>query len=234
MGDQLPRSVSRNFSIDVHPLAPIEFVQIIKNGRVAQIWPGPNIDSAAQQSDHILRIEWGWDRLDSTQTTQWDIDVEIGNGHIDRIRPCFVGGAGSHELLNQAVLDPDTHHLKIVSFTSRRNPLPVSGVVLSLRSDHSTVLKLSARTQTDLDRGACDLSASIAELLQDDRWCSVLPRFSAPKLRIGRPYPISALAFQQTWTDPVAELQLPTGDFYVLKVQQTNGQLAWSSPIWIN
>ena len=41
MGDALKASDPRTFEIEVDPLGPLEFVQVLKNGEPVQIWQGP-------------------------------------------------------------------------------------------------------------------------------------------------------------------------------------------------
>jgi len=68
----------------------------------------------------------------------------------------------------------------------------------------------------------------LRELLSDDLWVQTLPRFSSPKLRIGQPWLADELRFATAWRDQAPAS--PAG--YLLKAQQVNGQVAWSSPIW--
>jgi hypothetical protein len=52
--------------------------------------------------------------------------------------------------------------------------------------------------------------------------------FSAPKVRLGPALDKSALHFTAELVDP----EPGDRDFYLVKVAQKNGHLAWSSPVW--
>jgi len=69
------------------------------------------------------------------------------------------------------------------------------------------------------------MAARLGDLVEDDAWDRVYERFSAPRVRLGRPWGIENLCFESTWTDPAGRAT------YVVKAQQANGHLAWSSPI---
>ena len=51
---------------------------------------------------------------------------------------------------------------------------------------------------------------------------------NAPKVKIHRGVPQDGYTARATFSD-----HPPTGSYYYLRVSQTNGQMAWTSPIWI-
>jgi len=226
MGDALPVSARRVLDVAVNPLAPLEFVQIIKNGDVAQMWPGSQPAAAPDKGPYLVRVEWGWGRMGGPELTTWEIDLTVGEGHVEKVVPCFAGGAGSIELVNLVRQDSD-QHLEIASFTSRANPWPISGVVLLVTGGRDTRLVCDVQSHTDDERGGCVVATSLGELLRDDAWGKVLPRFSSPRIRMGRAYAQHDLAFRAAWED----LAPGERDLYIVKAQQRNGQLAWTSPM---
>ena len=69
MGDVVPAATRREFTIMVDPLAPLEFVKLLRNGQPVQTWT-PTEGSAGDE--WIVRVEFGWDRLGSCDLTLWD------------------------------------------------------------------------------------------------------------------------------------------------------------------
>jgi hypothetical protein len=65
-------------------------------------------------------------------------------------------------------------------------------------------------------------------LLERTEWGTIAKAFSAPKICMGLAHGRSETHFTGEWTDPAPG----NDDFYLVKVQQKNGQMAWSSPIW--
>jgi hypothetical protein len=214
MGDVLPVGARRELTVTVEPVGPVEFVKLVRNGQTVQTWtPGEGAGD-----DWWVRVDFGWDRLGSRELTLWDFTLEVTDAEIVAVLPAFSGGALGKDRLNRVTrLSP--RQVRVESFTSRDNPLPVNGVAARLRTAGDCRLRI---------RGTCELTATLRELLRDDAWAAIAPRFSAPKLRLGQPF--RHLRFETTWRDPA-----PTGDdFYLLKVQQANGQMAWSTPIWFS
>ena len=226
MGDVAPAGASRRFDIQVDPLDRLEFVQILRNGEVAAMWPGPPASRTAKAGRHLVRMEWGWGRMGHSELTDWEIDIEISGGALAKVIPCFCGGAGSTERVNRAdVASPA--RARIRCFTSRLNTLPVSGAVLVFDGDAATRLKFRAAVDTEGERGECRLETDLAALAEDDAWCMPLERISSPRLRVGSSRRAEEMAFRGQWQDPSSSGRAT----YMLKAQQANGQCAWTSPI---
>lgn len=226
MGDVLPASAPRLFEVEVQPLAPIEFVALLKNGELAQMWPGPTLATTTDDGRFLTRVEWGWGRMDNPELTEWRIDLTVEGGRIARAVPCFAGGAGSVTLENHLRQLSD-RQIEITSYTSRLNPRPLSGAVLELEGDGDTSVACQVEALCDGQRGGCEVHAPLSTLIADDVWGKPFARFSSPRLRIGQARSPSSLAFAATWHDP----EPGERDTYMIKVQQKNGQLAWTSPM---
>jgi hypothetical protein len=226
MGDVLSPGAARSFDIGVIPLAPVEIVTLWKNGAVAAQWPGGGTPEDVRGRDWLFRIEWGWGALGVTAVTEWRLHLQVTDGKVDEVIPCLSGGPASHELMN-LVTEASDANVRIESFTSRRNPIPISGVVVRMQGDAQTRLSLAVESTTEGERGGGFITAALGNLLADDAWLSVHPQLTAPKARIGRPYSVDSLAFRATWSDPEPTRR----DSYLIEVRQRNGQRAWSSPI---
>jgi hypothetical protein len=224
-GDVLPRTAARTFRIRVSPLAPLDYVEVIKNGSRAHLWPGLRPPSGTATEPHLLRLEWGWGRMAAADETEWKIRLKVAGGEIRRAVPCLGGGAAAVGKLN-VIRRPDSRELEIDSFTSRNNPLPTNGVVLEAIGDADTRFECAVEAEVSGIAGGCALRASLAELKNDDLWGAILPRFSSPKIRLGRARAKSELDFESTYRDENPGMR----DTYVFRARQSNGHTVWASP----
>jgi hypothetical protein len=230
MGDVLPRSAPRDFSLTVDPLAPLEYVKLLRNGRTVQVWsPDPAPEEKPSAGSWLVRVDFGWDRLGSRDLTLWNMQIDLEDAEVEAVFPCFSGGQAGKDHLNR-VIRHSPQHLSVEAFTSRDNPVPVSGFVLRVNATRDFRLRISAKTETLGQSGGFDLQTTLGEILRDDVWAQSDPRFSSPKLRIGSSFRSDNLRFSANWSDPHSSGE----DFYMLKVQQANGQMAWSTPIWFS
>ncbi|MFW6158521.1 MAG: DUF3604 domain-containing protein [Planctomycetota bacterium] len=237
MGDVLPADAPRDLHAELDALGAVDYVEIWKNGTVAlhespcsadadhctPLGPPPGSPDDA----HVARIEFGWDAMTSEAVTDWRIRTRVRGGQIQEAAPCFAGGAGSVEKLNR-VLSVSPEEVAFESFTSRRNPRPTSAVVLRVLGAADTRLEVIVEAEHEGERCACDFSASMVELLERDKWCGISGAFSGPKVRLGGVHHHSQTRFALDWTDP----EPGASDWYLVTVQQKNGHVAWSSPIW--
>jgi hypothetical protein len=200
---------------------------VLKNGEPAHIWQHPSVDRGGGPARRLIRVEWGWGAMARPTLTEWQIRIAARDAVIRRAIPCFGGGPGSTELLNTArVMDRRTVELQ--SFTSRANPRPTNAAVLDVECEAGSRLQLEVSTVSEGACGGCRIDAGVGELRCDDAQEPISSLFSAPRIRVGKPHDRAALHFEGHWTDPHPE----PGDFYMVKVEQSNGQCAWSSPIW--
>lgn len=227
MGERLEPSAPRRFDIDIAPLAPVEFVQVIRNGAPAAGWAPAPPAGASGSGRRLVRLEWGWGLLGAASIYRWNIHISIAGGSLMRIIPCLGGGPASTVLLNQV------HHVtpqsaRVESFTSRANPRATNAVVLDLLGDESARLALQVEAASNGDSGGFHAELPVAEIQNVGASFAISKRFSAPKLKVGRAHAAADVRCRLAWTDPSPGEK----DWYMLKVQQRNGQCAWSSPIW--
>jgi hypothetical protein len=223
-GDLLPAAAPRRFDIAIRPLGPIDYVQLLRNGETAALWPGPAPTPDPGPGRFLLPVDWGWGRMGHAELTDWDIDIAVEGGEIARILPCFCGGPDV-DRVNLVTAESPTR-ARIRSFTSRRNSRPINGIQLLIDAAASARLRLTAAARAEDDSGECRLDAPLDDLLRDDLWAKPLRRFSSPRLRLGQAHRADALALHTRWQDPAQGRAS-----YILKVQQKNGHCAWTSPL---
>jgi hypothetical protein len=94
--------------------------------------------------------------------------------------------------------------------------------------DDDAAFDLNVEVEHDDAIHSFELSTTKRELRGNDLHRSAFKRFSAPKLKIHEIVPENAYAFSGEFKEETEK-----GDFYFLKVTQSDGQMAWSSPIFI-
>ena len=244
MGDVLTADAERMFRIDVAAKAEIDTVQLLKNGHPAAVWPGLPADGSLPAGEQaVARIEWGWDGMMSGDVTEWDIEVEIEGGEIVSAEPCFSGGPQVVDRLNTLARE-GRGSCAIRSFTCRSNFEPTHAVVLTLRVGADAKIRIRARGRWGERGFERELGASAAELKGSDVSVDVAPVFSAPKIKIHQLLPEAAVRMSMDYEDRAAGGSRSAGsaadahggpaaaDWYLAKVLQRNGHMAWSSPIW--
>jgi uncharacterized protein DUF3604 len=243
MGDVLPVSTERTLHAEFDAAGAVDFVEVIKNGSVAlhesprsadaqHCTPlgrpfRPELPLCPSDDVYTVRIEFGWDAMTSDEVTDWHIRAWVKGGQIQQVAPCFAGGGGSVEKLNR-VLSVSPTEVDFEAFTSRKNSRPTSAIVLKVLGCVDTRIEVAVQSEHKGQRCACDLSGSMIELMQRDEWRCLSEQFSAPKIRLGQVHHHSETMFAVDWTDP----DPGEADWYLVKVQQKNGHIAWSSPIW--
>nr|MBC7245356.1 DUF3604 domain-containing protein [Chloroflexota bacterium] len=229
MGDVLPASVSREIRLEIEALDEIDYVELNKNGYALARWWGDrsNITGSTQ---HLLRLEWGWDALSSVHLTTWEIQGELQGGRLMRMIPCLAGGGASTDRVNLMHVLDATHFI-VESYTSRMNPLPTNSVVLEVEASQECQLALvifGQHPKGGAFRVSCDVVLN--QLRDNNVSLSVFDSFLAPKVRIGPVIEKDKVSLVSEFVDP----NPGDKDFYFIKVVQKNGHLAWSSPIWCN
>lgn len=226
MGDVLPAASPRELRLEVEALDEIDYIEVNKNGRLFERWAG-DAPAAGEEGPRLVRLEWGWDGLGSSHITTWSLQGRVEKGRLVRVTPCLAGGDASAEHLN-LVHPVENNRFAVESYTSRRNPLPTNAVVLELEAGPAGRLHLDVAGEHPAGPFRISHSADLRDLHEQDEQVVVMDYFSAPKLRLGPALPKSALHFAAELVDPEPGHR----DFYLVKVLQKNGHLAWSSPIW--
>ena len=220
MGDILPPESQRKLRWKARGWAELAGCEIWKNGLPWRRWfPSAQTEG----TEFLLRLEFGWDGMNSQEVTDWQIALEVTDGEIVSVMPAFCGGGGSVEKINR-LTESTPSRLNLSAFTSRANSRPTSAVALRVRGSAKTRLRLEAAA----GKGGCSLEGSLASLQTRTEWGAVSGIFSAPRISLGSAVPAAMAEGDAVFEDT----ETGRDDFYFLKVQQCNGQCAWTSPLW--
>lgn len=223
----------------------IDRIELLRNGRViathchADTWDaepsGPRVHAK-------LRITVGWGPGHEygfrSAERRWNGRLSIEGGEIVGASGCFTR-FGQH--LQRA---SDRQWEWELTTSDRREPEEnVQGIVFELTGSPDARLSLEVDGQAVQLSLQDALAGSRVVPLLDEASAALRDQFgltpkdvpspdvlyhNAPKIKIHRAVPEDAYTARATFSDDAT-----AGAYYYLRVSQTNGQLAWTSPIWI-
>ncbi len=232
MGSELPFTDQRRIAVEVEGWDTVEKVEIIKNNQV--IHREHPVDSAPGANPFarpvVVRLEYGWGpwaSLGIPRICDWKIDTKVEGGKILELMPGFQSGPLDEDRRNR-IEGSTAGGFELTSYTSRLDAFaerPTNLVALRIAGGPETRITLNVTQPT-----AMTVSKTLAELLASN------------EVAFTGPFPDESIILHR----PVAEANLgcsfgvtDTGDgsrddWYYVRVTQRNGQLAWSSPVWVN
>jgi len=231
MGETLPAVSSRNMLIKVKGKDVVDRVEVLRNNKV--IYRDHPVDKETGESSWsepvLCRIEFGWgpwDFFNLERITDWDFDVGISGGKIISATPCFQSGPYSEDRRNK-ITELDYLQCKFISYTSRKQAYEeqaTNSIILEIQGSPQTELNitLSQPVNMQINKTLGDLAES-----SDITFTGGFPSESIMLHRIvfSENYQTEFEFNDENTTDST--------DWYYVRVTQTNGSLAWSSPIWI-
>lgn len=231
MGRELPFTKERRIRVSVTGWDQVDRVEVLKNNRVIhRSYPMDKVTGSSSWAKSVLaRFEYGWGpwpALGITRTCDWDFTCRVEGGYLDATHPCFLAGPLEEER-RDAIVEQTGHSVRVRSFTALRQQLEdrsQKAIVLKMRGGPETKLTVTTvqPTKQTLTMKFADLAES-SEVL----YTGEFPRESALLNRI---------VFQENYETSFEVEDTGSGaqaDWYYVRVIQANGQLAWSSPIWV-
>ncbi len=231
MGSELPYTRTRRIQVSVAGWDQVDRVEVLKNNRVIhREFPVDRETSAQSWSKPVLaRFEYGWGpwaALGITRVCDWDFTIGLENGSLDAVQPCFLPGP-LEEGRRDRILERTERSVRVQSFTALRQQIEdrsQKAVVLKMRGGPDT--KITVALELPSSR---KLSMTFRELAESSEVLSTgeFPRESALLNRI---------VFSENYETSMEVNDTGAGaqtDWYYVRVVQANGQLAWSSPIWV-
>jgi hypothetical protein len=232
MGTEIPYARQRELTVNVTGWDQLDRVEILKNNRVLhRDFPMDRIPSARSWDlPVLLRFEYGWGpwpALDMTRVCDWDIDITLQGGRLEDVQTCFQSGP-LDEMRRDRIVEQSPQHLRIRSFTALRQQfadISTKGVVLKVRGNPYTRVKVALRapTQAFVAQTFGELAESGEMLFSGD-----FPKESAMLHRLVF-HDHYHTSYKVTDTD---DDERP--NWYYLRAVQSNEQIAWSSPIWLD
>ncbi|MBI1898628.1 MAG: DUF3604 domain-containing protein [Acidobacteria bacterium] len=231
MGRELPYARERLIRVSVSGWDQVDRVEVLKNNRVIhRNFPMDRETSSQSWSRPVLaRFEYGWGpwpALGITRVCDWDFHIRLENAVLEAVQPCFTPGPLEEERRDR-IMERTEQGVRVRSFTALRQQIEdrsQKAVVLKMRGGPESKLILTLQSPVNKT-----LAMTFRELAESSEvlYTGEFPRESALLNRIvfNEHYETS---FQVDDTASGAQ-----ADWYYVRVVQSNGQLAWSSPIWV-
>ncbi len=231
MGAVLPFTAERQLDIAVTGGDEIDRIDVIKNGRViARHFPEDHRRPGASWAGEALcRLEFGWGpwaALNMARVCDWEGAVTVTNGKLLAVTPCFQSGPYEEDRRNR-ILERTAASCRFRLYTSRREAFAeraTNAVVLHLAGGRDAVLELTLTSPTKLS-----LRRRLGELAEHNEIEFTGP-FTSESFIVHRL--VTPDLFRTTFR--LTDKGRPgRTDWYYVRVTQTNGHQAFSSPFWV-
>lgn len=230
---------------------PLCRVELVGEDGVERTYTHPEAGYSTDTDVYRTLVEFGWGPTaeygDFTETVQtWAGTLRADGGTVRRVWPRFVGFGQSCELTDDGCRfdlvtsrdgDAEGFLPEEVSVSYRQGLVveytatPETDLVVDLADgDSITLPHASLRDRTHLvpflDESWDRLEAEF-ELTRDDIDNEDVVYHTARKVRVHRSVPRTACRTGVEFGD------LPSQDYYYVRVSQVDGQYAWASPVWL-
>ena len=231
MGQVLSFTPERRIQVEVEGRGEVERVEVLKNNRVIhRDFPVDRPLGADPFAGPVLvRVEFGWGPwadLGIPRIADWKMNVHLNGGKILDWQSCFQSGPPDEQRRNLIRrLGPE--RLEVQSYTSRLKAFaesPTNAVVLVLEGGPASSLNLQLTQPVQMT-----VEKKLSDLLVSNEVAFTGP-FPGESMIIHRLAPESRYRTSFSLTDRGDGMR---EDFYRVRVFQSNGQLAWSSPVWV-
>jgi hypothetical protein len=232
MGEILPAYNNRQISVKVKGKDVIDRVEVLRNNQV--IYRDFPIDRPITTNSWdkavLCRIEFGWGPwgdLNMARICDWDFNVKVENGTIVEATPCFQSGPFDENRRNKLNI-LDNNSCQVLSYTSRMQ-------AYEERATNSIVLKIQGSPDTQLN---LNFSAP-----KEQKYSTTLEKLAeSSEVEFTGPFTsesflIHRIVFEENYHTEFGFTDKHNSDktdWYYVRVAQTNGSFAWSSPIWVS
>jgi len=231
MGEAIGAATARNIRVKVKGKDVVDRVEVLRNNRV--IHRSHPIDRRVGPSSWdkpvLCRIEFGWGPwgdLNMARICDWKFGVTVSDGSIISATPCFQSGPFDEQRRNR-LATVDDKCCEVTSYTSRMK-------AYEERATNSIILEIQGSAQTELAIAMTEptrmtFTRSLAQLAKssDVKFTGPFTSESVllPRITFAENYRAEFEFTDRHKTDKT--------DWYYVRVVQSNGSLAWSSPIWV-
>jgi len=209
----------------------ISMVELLRNGETIACAFGrqrPKLDPWPGRARCRIRWGWGpWATLEMPRTVEWELRLTLDGATIQRVMPCWQSGPYEEDLRDKVLELTDTS-CRWQSYTSRQDCFaedPTKGLCFDIEgpADATLRLEVSRPTKHTVERSLRELAErSVTEFTGP---------FTSESFLIHRlVLPPSYEARIELEDD---RFHAESADYYYVRVTQANGQMAWSSPIWV-
>jgi hypothetical protein len=231
MGETIPATNSRNIHVKAKGLDSIDHVEVLRNNEV--IYRNHPVDRKIRPScwkrPIFCRIEFGWGPwgdLNMARICDWQFRVNASDGKIITATPCFQSGPFDEKRRNKITTVNDKK-CEVISYTSRMQAYEekaTNSIILEILGSPKTKLTISLNQPVQKT-----ITKSLEQLTQSSDTTFTGP-FTSESMLLHR------IVFSENYRtefELIDKRKTEKTDWYYVRVVQSNGSLAWSSPIWI-
>ncbi len=231
MGQELPYARKREMEVSVRGWDEVERVEVLKNNRVIhRDFPMDRVPGASSWAKPVVvRFEYGWGpwpALGWGGTADWDFRLEVDGGRIEGSQTCFVTGP-MDEFRRDQVLSQSEKHIHVKSFTALKQQVDdysQKAMVMRIQGDARTQVRVVCTKPKP-----CQLVQTLGQLAESNEMLFT-DKFPWESAMLHR------LVFAENYETRFTVEDEDPGDgvnWYYVRVVQANGELAWSSPVWV-
>jgi hypothetical protein len=232
MGEAIPATSARKIHVKVKGKDVIDRVEVLRNNQV--IYRNHPIDRTIGPSSWekpvLCRIEFGWGPwgdLNMARTRDWQFRVVVGDGRIVSATPCFQSGPFDEERRNK-ITAIDDESCEVISYTSRMQAYEqkaTNSIILEIMGSPKTRLTIAPTRPAEMA-----VTKSLEQLAESSDTEFTGP-FTSESVLLHRVVFSENYRTEFEFTD---KRGTEGTDWYYVRVVQSNGSLAWSSPIWLD
>jgi hypothetical protein len=231
MGETIPATFARKIHVKAKGKDVIDRLEVLRNNEV--IYRAHPVDRtirpASWEKPILCRIEFGWGPwgdLNMARICDWKFRVIVSDGKIISATPCFQSGPFDEERRNK-ITAIDDESCDVVSYTSRMQAYeesPTNSIILEIQGSPKTKL-----TTTLIQPIQMAITKSLEQLAESSDTEFTGP-FTSESMLLHRIVFSENYRTEFEFTDKRGTEET---DWYYVKVVQSNGSVAWSSPIWL-
>ena len=232
MGAHLAAAADRQIDVRADGQDSVAMIELVRNGEVIhRHFPEDHFAGRVRLPGRTkCRIQYGWGpwaALDLGRTCIWDMDVRIEGGRFVAVVPCFQSAPYEEDLRDRLrIVSPN--QLRLTSYTSRVKCFaedPTKSIVCELDAGPKAVLSVQLRKPCEQT-----VQARLTDLARDNvvtftggftTESHILQQLLAPEQYVAE------FRYHDRHNNDRGT------DWYYVRVTERNGQMAWSSPIWV-
>ena len=246
MGEVVPAGLARRIRVDVRGSDAIDRIEILRNNRVIAThchqgtWDLPEPHRKTRLK---LRIELGWGPQENEvpmPPKEWEGLLEVDDGRVLDAEPCWISpgqgmpridadGARFRMRTTRKTVTSEVQNAFVFELEGR----PDSEIRLRIngREERGTVREFARRSRLMVFEDECErMLAERRDLEPGSPERRDIYHFLAYIAKIHRAIPESGYTARLEFDD---DEPLDGESHYRVRVEQRNGQRAWSSPIWV-
>jgi hypothetical protein len=231
MGETIPATNARNIHVKAKGRDIIDRIEVLHNNEV--IYRDHPVDHKVRPSSWkkpiFCRIEFGWGPwgdLNMARVCDWKFRVNVSDGKFMSASPCFQSGPFDERRRNK-ITTLDEKSYEVISYTSRMQAYEekaTNSIILEILGSPKTNLTISLNQPVQKI-----ITKSLEQLAESSDTVFTGP-FTSESILLHRIFFAENYRTEFKFTD---KPRTKKTDWYYVRVVQSNGSIAWSSPIWI-